>query len=333
MKKLLIAIIVLLSSLFMLGKALAISGECSSHAGVNCAAGASVSGYAVCNDGTVSSIPYFETIECQGTVTCTQDQMNGLEQKYNALDDVNQIAALNNQITQIKSNALAQETGMASKPGVAASIINGGIQSVADAAQGKIDNLENQIAVLQTDLYIKQSEISSACTADAYQIQNQQIANQVAQQEQQMYNQAIQEKRESERTACSSFGGVIISDGTCACPSEAPYNSTANRCVAKIQPQIQTQPSAPIVATQSTQTTTTSFKISSNLQIGALGPDVVTLQKFLENKGLLTLPAGVTEGYFGLLTKQALISFQQSTGLPTTGYCGPMTRGVINNTQ
>jgi peptidoglycan hydrolase-like protein with peptidoglycan-binding domain len=42
------------------------------------------------------------------------------------------------------------------------------------------------------------------------------------------------------------------------------------------------------------------------------------------------MPTGVGEGYFGGLTKRALIAFQQSVGLPDTGYCGPMTRGVIN---
>jgi peptidoglycan hydrolase-like protein with peptidoglycan-binding domain len=77
------------------------------------------------------------------------------------------------------------------------------------------------------------------------------------------------------------------------------------------------------------QATTTRSIIGSNLQIGASGNDVITLQKFLESKGFLTMPTGMTEGYFGSLTKKALIAFQASVGLPATGYCGSMTRSVI----
>jgi peptidoglycan hydrolase-like protein with peptidoglycan-binding domain len=57
---------------------------------------------------------------------------------------------------------------------------------------------------------------------------------------------------------------------------------------------------------------------------------VANLQTFLEAKGFLTMPAGTAAGYFGGLTKQALIAFQKSVGLPDSGYCGPMTRAAIN---
>lgn len=75
------------------------------------------------------------------------------------------------------------------------------------------------------------------------------------------------------------------------------------------------------------------FTVNHNLMMGASGSDVINLQKFLEGRSFLTLPAGTTEGHFGNLTKQALIAFQKSVGLPTTGYCGPMTRSVINNSK
>jgi peptidoglycan hydrolase-like protein with peptidoglycan-binding domain len=52
---------------------------------------------------------------------------------------------------------------------------------------------------------------------------------------------------------------------------------------------------------------------------------VVSLQSFLEAKGFLVMPAGVAKGYFGGLTKTAVVAYQASKGLPTTGFFGPMT--------
>ena len=135
----------------------ATSGACSDNGGVYCAAGPSVNGYAVCSDGTVSSVPYSSMAECQGVITCTQAQMNGLEEQYNAAGDLNQITTLQAQITQIQSNEQEGLTAEASKPGVVASIVNGEMQSTAAEFQGKIANLQNQIEALQTDLYVKLS--------------------------------------------------------------------------------------------------------------------------------------------------------------------------------
>ena len=61
--------------------AFAASGECSSHDGVDCAAGPSITGDAVCNDGWVSSVPYSETDECSATISClTSDEVSQLTQ-------------------------------------------------------------------------------------------------------------------------------------------------------------------------------------------------------------------------------------------------------------
>jgi peptidoglycan hydrolase-like protein with peptidoglycan-binding domain len=68
----------------------------------------------------------------------------------------------------------------------------------------------------------------------------------------------------------------------------------------------------------------------SNLSLGSKGAEVTTLQIFLESKGLLVMPAGVAKGYFGPLTKAALIAYQASVDVPATGYYGPITRGVMS---
>ena len=73
-------------------------------------------------------------------------------------------------------------------------------------------------------------------------------------------------------------------------------------------------------------------EIVSDLTIGASGVQVTSLQDHLEQKGFLTMPFGIAKGYFGLLTKNAVIKYQASLGLPATGYVGPMTRGKINTT-
>jgi peptidoglycan hydrolase-like protein with peptidoglycan-binding domain len=76
-----------------------------------------------------------------------------------------------------------------------------------------------------------------------------------------------------------------------------------------------------------------SVTITQNLQVGASGQNVLALQTFLIAKGFLTMPAGTTTGYFGNLTKQALIAYQKSVGFPSTGYCGSMTRAKISSSQ
>jgi len=72
-------------------------------------------------------------------------------------------------------------------------------------------------------------------------------------------------------------------------------------------------------------------QFSRNLFIGISGTDVVSLQSFLEKKGLLTMPAGVAKGYFGALTRNAVVQYQASKGIiPAYGYFGPLTRTAIS---
>jgi peptidoglycan hydrolase-like protein with peptidoglycan-binding domain len=64
--------------------------------------------------------------------------------------------------------------------------------------------------------------------------------------------------------------------------------------------------------------------------MGSRGEQVTALQSFLESKGYLTMPAGVSKGYFGTLTKMALMKYQESSGVRATGYYGPITRGAMS---
>jgi len=70
---------------------------------------------------------------------------------------------------------------------------------------------------------------------------------------------------------------------------------------------------------------------SKSLGIGDSGADVVALQTFLEQRGLLELPAGVTNGFFGALTSAAVAKYQSSEGLPSVGVFGPLTMARLNS--
>jgi len=67
--------------------------------------------------------------------------------------------------------------------------------------------------------------------------------------------------------------------------------------------------------------------ITHSLSVGSRGQEVITLQQTLIALGYLKVPAS---GYFGLLTKQALISYQKANGLDPVGSVGPKTRAILN---
>ena len=92
---------------------------------------------------------------------------------------------------------------------------------------------------------------------------------------------------------------------------------------------------AQIAALSGTTTTTVAAPSTCNftqtLTLGSTGAEVVELQSFLEMKGTLTIPAGVSKGYFGGLTQSALASYQAMVGIsPAVGYFGPITRAQVN---
>jgi hypothetical protein len=78
------------------------------------------------------------------------------------------------------------------------------------------------------------------------------------------------------------------------------------------------------------------FTFTNNMTFGSTdvsaSGQVSILQNFLISKGLLTMPVGVSTGFFGNLTKTALGSFQASVNIsPAAGYFGPITRAYLNS--
>ncbi|MEY2640678.1 MAG: trimeric autotransporter adhesin [Candidatus Parcubacteria bacterium] len=84
----------------------------------------------------------------------------------------------------------------------------------------------------------------------------------------------------------------------------------------------------------STSTGSTSSSCGSftrDLTLGSTGADVVALQDYLVAKGFLTIPAGVSKGYFGALTQSSLAKYQAAMAIsPAAGYFGPMTRAKVS---
>lgn len=72
--------------------------------------------------------------------------------------------------------------------------------------------------------------------------------------------------------------------------------------------------------------------IDENLSVGSTGIEVVELQVFLHEQGYLQLSEGVSYGYFGSLTQEALAALQARVGITSDGdgYCGPSTRGYLD---
>lgn len=64
-----------------------------------------------------------------------------------------------------------------------------------------------------------------------------------------------------------------------------------------------------------------------NLTVGSRGDEVKQLQNFLISKGYLS---GSATGYFGGLTKAAVVKLQQEYKLPATGFVGAMTRAKLS---
>jgi peptidoglycan hydrolase-like protein with peptidoglycan-binding domain len=71
---------------------------------------------------------------------------------------------------------------------------------------------------------------------------------------------------------------------------------------------------------------TAACTFTRNLTIGSTGADVSCLQNVLASKGLLTATA---RGYFGALTKAAVMKWQAMVGVSATGYFGPLSRSAF----
>ena len=71
--------------------------------------------------------------------------------------------------------------------------------------------------------------------------------------------------------------------------------------------------------------------MSAGFGMGTRSSSVIDLQTFLSDKGFLMLSTNTSKGYFGMMTKRALIKYQKSVGLRATGYYGPLTMEAMKD--
>ena len=114
------------------------------------------------------------------------------------------------------------------------------------------------------------------------------------------------------------------------------FSSTGNHS-SPISHTIVYQPNDLPVSTQDipVSNANSSGAFTHTLNLGAEGSDIVTLQTLLIKDGDLTLPAGASHGYFGILTQKALEAFQIKYGIVASGAqghgtFGPKTRAKAN---
>ncbi len=75
---------------------------------------------------------------------------------------------------------------------------------------------------------------------------------------------------------------------------------------------------------------TSAATLTRELQFGMTGDDVSTLQTFLA-ADVTIYPQGLVTGYFGSLTRAAVINYQARNGISTVGRVGPITLASINS--
>jgi Putative peptidoglycan binding domain len=299
---------------------------------VNCAAGASLTGDAVCNDGWISSVPYSETDECSSQNACNSPVF--------VASTVAEYTAANQSMRTSIKNIIA--SGITTYNN-----LTGTIQQTANQTEA---NINAQIQSVNAQNNTSGGDCSTNSPANisnstygglqAYEQQEQCQEAQNLETERQNtlaeLNATLAQAQASEQASLLQVNQCLTNFNTVqndfvSIDQQATQQQTVPAPIMPpaLTPQPEPTPSAP----SSTPSSSELFSINSNIKFGQSGANVATLQNFLESKGFLTLPAGIAEGYFGNLTKQALIAFQQSAGLPNTGFCGAMTRAIINSAQ
>ena len=68
---------------------------------------------------------------------------------------------------------------------------------------------------------------------------------------------------------------------------------------------------------------------TTQMQVGSRGAQVTALQQYLASDATI-YPSGLVTGYFGGLTKQAVLNFQVRYGISAVGRVGPITLAKLN---
>ncbi|MEK7584414.1 MAG: peptidoglycan-binding protein [Patescibacteria group bacterium] len=83
-----------------------------------------------------------------------------------------------------------------------------------------------------------------------------------------------------------------------------------------------------LINTENAPASLTSYTFTRDLALGSTGTEVSELQRALKALGFFTYPT--ITGYFGALTRDAVITFQRANGIFPVGIVGPQTRALLN---
>lgn len=130
----------------------------------------------------------------------------------------------------------------------------------------------------------------------------------------------------SELTATTDACGVPIVSGGSSSGMVVPTAPTTPVVPVVTVPLSQT--AAPVVVTPAP--ISSAYTFTKYLTVGYKSTEVKMLQAKLRELGYFTYPTNT--GFFGSLTKAAVVKFQKANGLkPYPGYVGPGTRAALNN--
>ncbi|MBU0612111.1 peptidoglycan-binding protein, partial [Patescibacteria group bacterium] len=130
----------------------------------------------------------------------------------------------------------------------------------------------------------------------------------------------------------------VVSVGGVRSKTKITQDKELNKVIAPIIAKIEAekkvelaQTYSPIIANKIEE----SLKLQRNIGLGNKGTDVKALQEYLNGSGFALSKSGVgSKGnettYFGPFTKAAVIKYQKANGIKTTGFVGPITRGMLN---
>ncbi|MDP1689682.1 MAG: peptidoglycan-binding protein [bacterium] len=121
----------------------------------------------------------------------------------------------------------------------------------------------------------------------------------------------------------SSSGGTNTNTATAAVTT-APTSVTTTTLTPSATPTTSAAPTAPV---QGQVLGAAVYNFAQNLAVGSQGADVTALQQFLADNKFYT---GPVTGYFGPLTKTAVMAFQKAHGIAQVGTVGPLTRAELS---
>lgn len=311
-------LLIIVGALLSTKPVFATSGACSYHGGVNC----DIQGlYATCNDGTQSGVLYSDMDECQNSSSLDQCTIPVAYCTQSTLDSYKTLEAQSIQKCQTNNALLGITNGDCSQPSLDSQsrLCQTEINAYQIEEQGYQSCVQNMLQTLKDN------------ASATYNLQKQTLEAEICAMKMGYAWNAQTNTCVGTDALCQSFGPNAVafntSDGKTLCQCAAGYQWNTNMTVC-----VSPTPTNP-TTTPTISDNQPTIVISANLRLGSSGDDVTSLQEFLESKGFLTMPHGASKGYFGGRTKQALIAFQKSAGLPATGYCGSMTRSAINSSQ